>query len=174
MSRRSFRSRFLRVVPGAGWAKPGLVLLVGAILSGCGAAGSPKTQAVSGPGFHFKALADWTITSQGATHGSVDLVEVRTFSLVKPYRRAILPRAIRELDRATTTLARKSRGRVTSRATVTVAGHDGRRYRIAFARRIEEITYVLEGRREYLLICRLPRGADGAPCELLLSSFALG
>lgn len=160
------------MVPGAGWAKPGIVLVAGVILAGCGGAGGSKTQLVSGSGFHFAAPASWTVASQAATNGAVDRVEVRMFNLVKPYRRAILARAVRELDRATAVLARRSGGRITSRATVTVAGRDARSYRIAYTGRAEQITYVLDGRREYLLICRLPAGADDSPCRLLLSSFA--
>jgi hypothetical protein len=173
MSTRSFRSPSLRLVPGPVGAKTSLVLVAAFILAGCGGSGAPKTQAVAGDGFRFQAPADWTVAAQTATHGTVDLLEVRIFTLLKPYRTAIKLRAFEELDRATAELARKSGGKVTARSTRTVGGHDARTYRLAFDGKAEELTYVLVGRREYLLICRLPTGAPNTPCDLLLSSFTV-
>ena len=54
-----------------------------------------------------------------------------------------------------------------------VAGLDARSYRIAFAGKTEEITFALDGQREYQLLCRRPAGASDGPCAELLASFEL-
>ena len=65
-------------------------------------------------------------------------------------------------------------GRVTTRDAARVAGHDARSYRIVYGKRVDEITFVLDGRREYELLCRW-RASEGEPgaCVLLASSFRL-
>jgi hypothetical protein len=180
MSRRSFRSPTVHLVPGASWAKPGPALvaagiLSSCILSGCGGGAPAKPQVVTGDGWSFSAPAAWTPTDQGgATHGAVDVIEIRRFTLLKPYRHAILVRAVRELDGVASGLARQLAARITSSRTERLAGRDARTYTLAYGGKTQQITFVLDGRSEYELICRLAAGASDAPCRRLLATFALG
>jgi hypothetical protein len=60
------------------------------------------------------------------------------------------------------------------RASLGVAGLDARSYAIDFRGKIEEITFVLKGRREFELLCRRRAGADDAACRELVDSFGVG
>jgi hypothetical protein len=64
-------------------------------------------------------------------------------------------------------------GRLARIATVRAAGRDARSYRIEYNRKAQEITFVLDGRREFQLVCRRAAGGDRRPCRVLVSSFAL-
>lgn len=109
-----------------------------------------------------------------ASRGAVDRVEVARFRLLRPYERSQKAAVARELDRVAATVARQLRGRVTRRASLEVAGLDARSYAIDFRDKIEEITFVLNGRREFQLLCRRPAGADDGPCRELVDSFRIG
>jgi hypothetical protein len=162
------------LVPGAGSIKPGVVLVVAIILAGCGGGGGSEQQVVHGDGFRFEAPVDWKVSSQGvASNGRIDLLEVRTYTLLKPYRRALLARAARELDGDVEKIASGLHARVTSRETMRVAGHDARGYRLEYGGKVQEITFVLEGKREYELICRIATREDDAPCRHLVASFRI-
>ena len=72
------------------------------ILAGCGgSSGGKDAQTVTGPGFRFEAPAGWTVTRapgpRGRGHGRVELVQVATFKLLRPYERRFSGR-VRELD----------------------------------------------------------------------------
>jgi len=86
-------------------------------------------------------------------------------------------KVVTELDGVASNLADQLRGHADAGATVTVAGHRARRYEIVFRRRggdfVEQITFVLDGRSEYQLLCRYRAGADVRPCAALGSSFRL-
>ena len=111
--------------------------------------------------------------SAAATGPAPDLVEVRTFRLVKPYRPAVFGSASRELDTVIDRIARQLHGSVASRRTIVVADRKSRSYRIDYDTKVQEITFVLEGRREYQLLCR--RGAEDPDdaCRQLVETFAL-
>jgi hypothetical protein len=167
----------VRLVPPARAGKP-LVLVAVGILAGCGGAGGGGTQPVSGDGYRFAAPVGWTVAqtarSAAASRGAVNRLEVQTFRLVRPYRAELFAAASRELDRVAGDLAAQLRGRLTGRATTEVAGRDARSYRIDYDSRVSEITFVLDGRREYELLCRRPAAADGATCSAFVKSFRLG
>jgi hypothetical protein len=136
-----------------------------------------QTQPVSGSGFRFEAPADWTVTREApavsAASGKVDLVEVRTFRLVKPYRVALFDATTRELDGVIDRIARQLSGKVASRETVTIAGRRARAYRVDYDGKVQEIAFVLRERSEYQLLCRREDdGADDA-CRVLRESFEL-
>jgi hypothetical protein len=157
-------------------AKP--ILLVAALaLAGCGG-GSSGWQGVSGDGFRFSAPPGWTVTQSGggadAADGNVDRVQVQLFHLVQPYRSTLFAAAAHELDRRIAQLALLQKGRVQSRATVRVDRMDARTYRIAYGPLVEEITFVLDGRREYELLCRRHSTAADETCRRFLASFRLG
>jgi hypothetical protein len=94
--------------------------------------------------------------------------------LVKPYRHALLAGAVRELDRDTAKIVASLHGKMTGRDTTTVAGHDARTYTISYDSRVQELTFVLDGSREYELICRRAGTDDEAPCGALRETFTIG
>ena len=149
------------------------------ILAGCGGGGKPEpsTQRVSGTGFAFAAPAGWKVThapgSAAAVSGDVDRVEVRTFQLVRPYRVSRFGAAARELDSVIARIAAQLRGHVMQRRTIRVAGRRVRSYLIAYDGKLQQITFVLDGRQEHQLLCRRPADGPDGPCRLLLTSFGL-
>lgn len=106
------------------------------------------------------------------------LVSATAFTLLKAYSPKLFDRAARELDRVAANLASQAHGTLTESATVTVDGKRIRAYRLRVhpksgADYDERIGFVLQGKREYQLLCRAPAGSsdpDGA-CALLYSSF---
>lgn len=155
------------------------LLLAGA---GCGGGGTTETsaeagQTVSGTGFAFRAPESWTAhtgrTSADARQDDSTLVSVTVLPLVRPYRIALFPRVAEELDRVASAYAASLKGRVASRRTVRVAGRRAREYRITHGDLVDEITFVLRGKRNFQLTCRW-RSKDGEPgaCARLASSFA--
>jgi len=148
------------------------------VLAGCGGGGAGGWQTLSGDGFRFGAPPDWigTQTSGGlaAAHGPIDRVQVQKFRLVKPYRSTLFAAAGRELDRVTAQVARQLHGHVTAGTTIEVAKMDARSYRVTYGKLVEEITYVLDGREEYELLCRRAASAGDDVCSRFLRSFALG
>ena len=146
-----------------------MLLSVVVILAGCGGGGGDSWQRVTGGGFRFAAPTGWALsrsaTTVAAFAGPVDRVQVQTFSLVKPYRSELFAAASRELDRVAAQVGRELNGRVATSATMRVAGMDARTYRIVFGPKVEEITFVFEGRREYELLCRRAATAPDQTCR---------
>jgi len=134
---------------------------------------------VQGAGFSFQVPAGWSVVRQGssvaAVNGSVDRAEVILFTLEKPYRAALFARTARELDGVVTRLAGQLSGRVVRRATTEVAGRKVRTYRIDYDHgKTDEIAFVLDGTKEYYLLCRRLTAAADTDCAALFSTFALG
>jgi hypothetical protein len=157
-----------------------LVILLGSvILTGCGGSGSsePSTQTVQGSGYRFDAPAGWLVTHEkgqsSAASGNVNLIEVRTFTLARPYEDARFRVAARELDGVIARIAAQLDGQVTSRRTVRVDGRRSRSYVIRYDGKTQEITFVLRGRQEHQLLCRRLASGDDRACKGLLSTFAL-
>ena len=140
--------------------------------------------AVRGPGFGFEAPAAWKVTkSRRAALARRDaagsaLVSATSFTLLKPYSPKLFARAAKELDRVAANLASQAHGALTESTTVTVDGMRIRAYRLSVRPKSgpsydERIGFVLQGKREYQLLCRTQAGAgdpDGA-CALLYASF---
>jgi hypothetical protein len=147
------------------------------ILAACGGATQKEaasSRVLHGTDFSFSVPKAWRSTvSAGivrAASGRSE-VSVQTFSLLKPYRPEEFAAVTKELDRDAEHLAAQAGRPLTSRETTTVAGMKIRAYRYGATR----IGFVLVGRREYQLLCRLGSGGsdpDGA-CALLFSSFSL-
>lgn len=161
---------------------PGTVCLLAALtLAGCGGGGAKSPTSVSGPGYRFSAPGGWKVTETGtsvaAAHGT-RFVSVTKFRLTRPYRPALWPKAVKELDRVAGKLAAELGGTVAAARTVTVGGAPARQYDLAFTRNgerlVERITFVLRGRREYQLLCRFKAGKDEPACALLERSFQPG
>ena len=137
-----------------------------------------------GAGFRFEAPAGWSVqrtrteTAARRDANGASLVSATAFKLLKPYSPKLFGRAAKELDKVAANLATQAHGALTESATVTVDGKRIRAYRLtvrpASGKAYDErIGFVLEGTREYQLLCRAPRGAndpDGA-CALLYASF---
>jgi hypothetical protein len=147
------------------------------ILAGCGGASKPEpvsTRLVRGPGFSFSAPGGSSTSRTQRTTSAVSgktRVSVTTYTLLKAYRPARFAAAAKELDRIAAKLASEAGATVTERQTLEVAGEKVRAYRFDATR----IGFVLVGRREYQLLCRLPAGGadtEGA-CALLFETFAL-
>jgi hypothetical protein len=161
------------------WSAKPVVLVTVLILAGCGGGGrtEPSTQTVQGAGYRFEAPAGWTVTrltdGAAAASGSIDRVEVRTFKLVRPYDVRRFHAAARELDSVISKLATQLDGKVTSRRTVRVGGRKSRSYTIAYDGKLQQITFVLQGRHEHQLLCRRGASGDDEACRALLATFAL-
>jgi hypothetical protein len=163
------------------------VLVLAALLAGCGGGGSKKTvaatQQVTGAGFTFGVPAGWQVTRAGRSvtvkkgTGSA-LASVTVLPLLKVYQPGLFTRAAGELDRVTAALASKLNGKVIARRTIIAAGFRARQYDLAYTRAgtglVDRITYVLRGKSEYYLLCRWPAD-EGEPssCSLLTSSFRI-
>jgi hypothetical protein len=177
----SFRWLAGTVLPRGGPSKR--LLLLGAALAaaGCGGSGTAKTQALEGPGFGFSAPGGWTVkrTSQTVEAASGDrAVSVTVFALKRTFRPELWPKVVPELDGIAASLADQLRGRAGAGSTVALAGHRARSYEIAFRRDnrdfVEHITFVLDGKREFQLLCRYPARTEADPaCAALGSSFRL-
>jgi hypothetical protein len=146
------------------------------ILAGCGGSTQKDaSQTVRGRDFQFAAPAGWHVskarTSASATLDS-QLVQVTTFPLVKPYDEALFDKVRRELDSRMQAVAAQLHGKVTGSRTVTASGIRSHSYDVAAGGDVVEYTFVLQGRREYQLLCRRPSSASDAPCVQLLGSFA--
>jgi hypothetical protein len=161
-----------RSFPEAPRAKPYLAAAL--ILAGCGGGGNANWQQVKGNGFSFNAPSAWTVEDAAATNGDVDRVEVAVFRLVRAYEPARRAAVGRELDRVAARVAAQLKGSVRSRRSLEAGGLDARSYVIDFDGKTEEITFALDGRREYQLLCRRTASGDDAPCVELLRSFHVG
>jgi len=154
-----------------------LIVVLASILAGCGGGKNATWQAIGGNGFRFNAPAAWAVSGTAASDGEVDRVEVVPYRLVRPYAQARRAATFRELDGVVDRLAAQMKGTVTSRSSLQVGarpqGSDARAYTIAFDGKVEEITFVLDGRNEYELLCRRSAAGDDTACRELVSSFQL-
>ncbi len=155
------------------------------LAAGCGGGGGESTtaaadlsgQRVEGDGFSFQAPKDWTtkvaVTSAAASRDPDTLVSVTVLPLLKPYKPALFPRVVAELDRVAKALAAKLGGELTSSRSIEAGGGRARQYEIAHGDLVDRITFVLRAKREYELVCRW-RKADGEPaaCDQLVGSFS--
>ena len=104
-------------------------------------------------------------------------MSVTVFALKREYQPALWATVLPELDGVARDLAGQLAGSASAGQTVVVAGRRARRYDIEFARDgkrfVERLTFVLDGRREYQLLCRYRAGALEPACAALGSSFRL-
>jgi hypothetical protein len=133
---------------------------------------------ITGNGFAFAAPSDWapTVTPRAAVvkQDAVTLVSVTVLPLVKAYRPQLFPRVVGELDRVAKELAGRLQGSVTERRTIVVAGRRVRQYQLTHGELVDRLTFVLRGKREFLLTCRWRKqDAEPAACPQLASSFRL-
>jgi hypothetical protein len=166
-------------------AKRSVLLVTAALLAGCGASAASKSASkpVRGRGYSFAAPGSWDIARAGRTVSASkgeELVSVTVFPLARRYTPQLWASTVPVLDGVAAQLAQGLNGRVESRETVILAGRRSRRYELAFERGEtelrERIAFVLDGRREYELLCRFRRdhASAGKRCDAFLESFRPG
>jgi hypothetical protein len=149
------------------------------VAAGCGGGGTQEQQ-IRGAGYTYTAPQGWKVERSSrelrASQG-LALVSVERFQLLRAYRPQLWQKVVPELDRAADTVAAQQRGTVADRRTVTISGLRARRYDIEYEHQgkalVERIAFVLQGKAEYLLLCRYERGGATGACDGLLSSFRL-
>ena len=146
------------------------------ILAGCGGSGHSNQPAVrvDGSGYGFTVPAGWKV-ARGArgieASKGADLVRIATFPLVHAYRDGLFDAVESELAARMRVLASESGGKLSRASTVTVDGMRSHSYTVDDGGNVDRYTFVLRGKREFLLICRR-RSSDGdAACRQLLASF---
>ena len=100
-----------------------------------------------------------------------DLVQVATFSLLKPYSPELFDRVERELRMRMKEIAAQSGGAVSGSSTVTAGGIRSHSYEVTAGDHRDEYTFVLQGKREYQLLCRRAKFSGGDACDRLVKSF---
>jgi hypothetical protein len=135
-----------------------------------------QSQTVRGPGYRFAAPAGWSVARKSAmTTASRDseLVQVATFPLVKPYTPSLFDAVAGELQARMRQVARQSGGAVSAGVTVTAAGIRSHAYDVDVGDHVDEYTFVLRGKREYLLLCRRKKSSHDDFCSRLVRTFVL-
>jgi hypothetical protein len=175
MLARSFRLDTSHLMPRTLRGKQTLLLAV-LILAGCGGSSEPNAhpQVVRGRGFSFEAPAGWrvqhSVQGSAAARGS-ELVQVSTFPLARPYTPALFGRVARELRLRMQTIAHETNGTLTGMNTVTAGGVKSHRFDVKVDDHVDQYTFVLIGKREYQLLCRVQTSSSDAFCSDLLTSF---
>jgi hypothetical protein len=169
----SFRLVTARLIPGSGRCKQAL-LLATVILAGCGGSSQPKARAltVTRPTLTFAVPAGWTVTSaNGRTTAKdgEDVVQVSSFPLVHPYSDALFTKVEPELASRMGAVAKQAGGTLGGHRTVTVDNVRAHSYDLRVGGRTDVYTFVLRGKREFLLVCSAPSDV----CSQLLASFSV-
>lgn len=155
------------------------MILAGFSVAGCGgshtAAQAGDWQTVGGRGFRFEAPSGWKVERAArrvtATHDS-ELVQVATFPLLKPYDARLFTRVAVELRSRMREIAGQTKGRLSGERTVTADGVRSHAYDVTVGDHVDEYTFLLNGKREYLLLCRRRSGDRAAACSRLVTSFS--
>jgi 3-oxoacyl-ACP reductase-like protein len=161
-----------RVVPGR--LLPAL-LVAASILAGCGGSGAgEQAQTLNGQGFRFDAPAGWQVRRTArmvSASRDGNLVQVATFSLLKPYTVDLFDRVDKELRARMRQVAAQTGGTVSGGAAVTAGGIRSHSYDVTVGTHIDEYTFVLQGRREYQLLCRRTESSGADACKQLVKTF---
>jgi hypothetical protein len=177
---KSFRLVTGRLIPRIIRCKQAL-LLASLILAGWGgssaATSSGQWQTLAGTGFTFQAPVGWKVERAknriSVTHGS-ELVQVATFPLTKAYDAKLFVPVATELRSRMLEIARQTGGKLSAGSAVTADGVRSHAYDVTVGDQVDEYTFVLSGKREYLLLCRRTSSkSDGSGfCGRLVTSFA--
>jgi hypothetical protein len=162
-----------------------LLAVVPLTIAGCGGdrTDEGELRLVQGRGYSFSAPADWQPTirprsSEAAAGGDdPELVSVTVYRLARSYRPALWKTVVPELDRVAAELASRLGGTVALPETIALDGRRARRYEIRYALDgedvVERTAFVLQGRREYQLVCRYRAGKPPPACDTLFATFRL-
>src|SRR5438093_5990927 len=161
-----------RLVPGR--LLPAL-LVAACIFAGCGGSSAgEQAQTLNGRGFRFAAPAGWRVRRDArmlsASRGG-ELVQVATFSLLKPYTADLFAPVEKELRARMRQVAAQSGGTVSGSTTVTAGGIRSHAYEVTVGDHVDEYTFVLRGRREYQLLCRRAKSSGADACKQLVRTF---
>jgi hypothetical protein len=158
------------------------------ILAACGASGSSEdSQQLQGTGFTAQAPAAWNLerpprTVLARSPDGPESVAVAVFRLAKPFQPELWAEAVGELNDVAARLAERlgSTALVVRSGSTTLAGRRARRYFIDYRRdgvaMQDRVVFLLSGRREYQLTCRIVVDEDDADveaCDELTRSFRL-
>ncbi len=154
--------------------------LLALLLAGCGSAGKPEGKRVRAAGYSFVAPTGWDVRRtprKTSVRSGSQLLSVEIFPLVHAYDPLLFAKVKIELDRLAAEIAANAGGSLTQKRTTQVAGRRVRAYEIVLTRNgktlTERIAFVLEGKREYQLLCRRRAGATSSACGTLVKSFVL-
>jgi hypothetical protein len=172
MVARSFRLVTAHLFPRPVRRKQALFLAV-LILAGCGGSGRPNRQwqTLGRQGVQFRAPAGWKVTvANGRTtaRDGASFVQVATFPLVHAYVPSLFAKVQSELAIRMAEVAKQGGGTVSGHSVVTVDGDRSHSYEVALGDRTDRYTFLLRGKREFLLVC----SADAAVCDELAASFS--
>jgi hypothetical protein len=110
-------------------------------------------------------------------------VSVAQFRLARRFRPSLWDAAVVELNDVAARLAERigPAADVRRSGQATIAGRRARTYEIAYTRQsrrlVDRVAFVLDGRREFQLTCRIDvddPDAGSQACEMLRSSFRIG
>jgi len=126
---------------------------------------------VSRQGVHFRAPAGWEVTvANGRTTAKdgTSFVQVAAFPLVRAYTASLFTKVQSELALRMAEVAKRGGGTVRGHSIVTVDGSKSHSYEVALGDRTDRYTFLLRGKREFLLVC----SADATVCDELAASFS--
>ncbi len=130
-------------------------------------------QRVAAGGYHFRAPRGWRVTvakDRTTVKGGGAFLQVATFPLVRVYTAGLFDKVRSELDARMADVAKQSGGEVAAHRVVTVDGARAHSYDVRVGKRTDRYTFVLRGKREFLLLC----SAEAAVCDELAASFSAG
>ena len=130
-------------------------------------------QAAAAPGAHFRVPAAWHVTTAAGRTTAKDgsqFVQVATFPLVHRYTDKLFDRVQSELAIRMAAVAQASKGTVSAHRVAVVDGTRSHVYDVEVGGRTDRYTFVLRGKREFLLLC----SADSDVCDELAASFVAG
>jgi hypothetical protein len=143
------------------------------ILAGCGGSGQSNRQwqTVTRLGVQFRAPADWKVTvANGRTTAKdgASFVQVATFPLVHRYTASLFTKVQSELAIRMAEVAKQGGGTVGRHSVVIVDGDKSHSYEVAMGDQTDRYTFLLRGKREFLLVC----SADAGVCDELAATFS--
>jgi hypothetical protein len=159
--------------------------LASLILAACGGS-DDEWRAVGGPGYTVNVPARWEVTRPprtiaAETGDGPESVSVAVFRLGRPFRPALWDDAVQELNDVAARLAERlaPSALVDMSRDGTIAGRRARVYEIGYRRGatqlVDRVAFVLVGRREFQLTCRIAAERDDGEraCDELFDSFRL-
>jgi hypothetical protein len=144
-------------------------------------------QELRGPGYTAEAPGGWELSRPPRTIAAdnpdgPESVSVAQFRLARRFRPSLWDAAVVELNDVAARLAERigPEAVVGRSGQTTIAGRRARTYEIDYTREgerlVDKVAFILEGRREFQLTCRIRvDGADAGTeaCDRLRSSFRL-
>lgn len=101
-------------------------------------------------------------------------MSAQVFRLATAYSPERFAEAAKELDTTARRLAAAAGGKLVGSETTVLDGQRARAYRFTSSRGAGRLGFLLDGRREFQLLCQAPGGGDpDGACTLLFSSFRL-